>query len=155
MGDSYPICLKDIFYTMVHVILIWMSGGEGSTSKVGAGLMRTLANETQRCRPTNFPRSSKNFLSNHSRSGCRQWKIQAQQKCKYIAIAHIRQHDTDLDIWFMDTIESPMVAENKIVFSDRNLMSQVQNDKKGLWKKDPMSEIQLTLERVPASQVKQ
>ena len=102
-----------------------MSGGEGSTSKVGAGLMRTLANETQRCRPTNFPRSSKNVLSNHSRSGCRQWKIQAQQKCKYIAIAHIRQHDTDLDIWFMDTIESPMVAENKIVFSDRNLMMVV------------------------------
>ena len=84
-----------------------MSGGEGSTSKVGAGLMRTLANETQRCRPTNFPRSSKNFLSNHSRSGCRQWKIQVQQKCKYIAR----------------------------VFGQESLdggRSQVQNDKKGL-----------------------
>ena len=114
----------------MHVILIWMSGGEGSTSKVGAGLMRTLANETQRCRPTNFPRSSKNFLSNHSRSGGRQWKIQVQQKCKYIAR----------------------------VFGQESLdggRSQVQNDKKGLWKKDPMSEIQLTLERVLASQVKQ
>jgi len=59
----------------------------------------------------------------------------------------------------MDTIESPMVAENKIVFSDRNLMMVVgakyKTTRKTYEKKDPMSEIQLTLERVPASQVKE